>query len=111
MQQQVALHTAARRYLAERHAHWVKRYSEISGSTGAYGRGHRATFPRYQVASAMLEGVERLRAEEMPTLAAARERIVAAALQAETAFTNPPGGEIEAEAMARRACRLQALSL
>lgn len=100
MQQTVALHTAARRHLAERHAHWVARYSEIGGGRStAYTRQERDTFPRYQAAAAMLEGVERLRAEELPSLSVARAQIAAAALEAQTIFTAPPREEIEARAM------------
>jgi hypothetical protein len=99
MHETVAIHTAARRYLAERHAHWVARYAEIGGGRSvAYRDEDRDTFPRYQVAAAMLEGVERLRAEELPSLAAARERITTAALQTQTAHT-APGGEIARKAM------------
>lgn len=97
----IALHTAARRYLMMVHSRWTERYAEIGGGrSGAYTRQELDTFPRYNVANAMLEEVERLQPDEAWTLAEARERVVEAGACAQTVFTDPAGGVIQARAMA-----------
>lgn len=97
----LALHTAARRWLMERHARWAERFAEIGGGNRTTPTPRDLdTFPRFHAAEAMLEGVESLRPEEPASLADARERIAAAATGAQTMFTEAPHGEIEARAMA-----------
>jgi hypothetical protein len=95
------LHTIARRYLLERHAEWTRRYSEIGAPTGRrYSAAALDTFPRYQVLQAILDEVERWQPGDFPDLPTAREALAEAGRSAESLFTQPPHGEIEARAMA-----------
>ncbi len=95
------LHTIVRRYLLERHAEWTRRYGEMApGKKGQYSATALDTFPRYQVLQAILDEVERWRPEDLPDLQTAREILAKAGMSAESPFTRPPHGDIEAHAMA-----------
>lgn len=92
----LALHTAARRWLMDRQAHWVRRHNEIREADPRRGAiNDLETWPRHSVVGAMLEGVETLRPEEMASLEAARVRIAVAGLEARNMFTQPAPGELE----------------
>jgi hypothetical protein len=97
-----ALHTAARRYLMGVHALWIERYSHFVGSpSGGYSPEQRDIFPRYNVAAAMLEAVERFSPDTVGSFEETRERLVEIAHHATNLFTESPVSEIEAHAMAQ----------
>lgn len=96
-------HTAARRYCIDRHAHWTARYAELTRGREhrvpyTYADRDRATFPRYQVLTAILLEIERLIPQES-SVVELRDLLVCAAHTAETAFTKPPDAAISAKAM------------
>jgi hypothetical protein len=99
----VQLHTAARRYCMERHAHWTARYAELTRGREnrvpyTYSDRDLATFPRYNVLAAILLEVERIVPHGL-SLANLRDLLLLAGRIAETAFTKPPNAEISASAM------------
>ena len=96
-----ALHSAARRYLIERYERWWDHYAAIGGGGGGhYSTEALDTFPRYNVAAAILEVIEREPPDGLGTLAAARERLASLGLAAESPFTRAPQGPIETNAIA-----------
>jgi len=107
-----ALHTAARRYAAERAADWEDRYAKLhaderqaraSGvpepTTYTYSPEALATFPRYHVLHAIQAAVEAFTPTDFDSLDEARELIAATGASAESIFTRPPTGEVEQRAM------------
>jgi hypothetical protein len=107
MNASVALHTAARRYCLEQHARWCERYAEL-GRQGkdrqpdgyGYSPEALATFPRYNVLSAIRVDLERLDPSGLGGLEDARALLVLAGMTAENEFTRRPSGEIDRRAMA-----------
>ena len=107
------LHTAARRYCADRAALWSGRYADLrageererrrSGipepTTYSYSPEALATFPRYNVLHAVQAAVEAFTPADFASLDEARELLAAAGESAENVFTRPPNGEIERRAM------------
>ncbi|MEV4713839.1 hypothetical protein [Micromonospora sp. NPDC049374] len=96
------LHCAARRYLMDRFDELARAYAKLprQGRRGGSSPTALRIFPRYQVVRAMLLEVERLDPDRLPGidgLAAALDR---AAFSAQSPFTDPPGGPIQAEVMA-----------
>jgi hypothetical protein len=96
------LHRAARRYLMDRFDELCRAYATLPRQSGRDGYSPRALriFPRYNVVQAMLVEVERLDPDNLPAperLAAALDR---AAYAAQSPFTDPPGGAVQAEVMA-----------
>jgi len=96
------LHCAARQYLMDRYDELCRAYAKLPGRRGSDSYSPKALriFPRYQVVQAMLVEVERLDPDYLPDierLAAALDR---AAYAAQSPFTDPPGGAVEAEVMA-----------
>ena len=97
----VQLHTAARRYLMQRHAHWTTRYAELGSSRASnYTPQQLDVFPRYNALAAILEAVERLAPDDWSSIDVARAQLAAAGDRAESPFTRPPNGPIELAAMA-----------
>lgn len=108
-----ALHTAARRYCADRAALWLGRYADLQAgearerrrsgipepTTYAYSNEALATFPRYHVLHAIQAAVEAFTPADFASLDEARELLAAAAESAENVFTRPPNGEIERRSM------------
>ena len=101
MNEQTALHTATRRYCAERATHWRSRYAELAPHDYQHGYtdAEKNTFPRYNVLEAILVEIERLRPESFDSLKDAREMIILAAQVADSMFTKPAAGAIQALAM------------
>jgi hypothetical protein len=103
MDTSLALHTAARRYLIERRAEWISRYSALPGASGRSGAGYtveaRAIFPRYHVLDAIRVAVERLDPDDLPVTAELADALRAAAVDADDVMTARPNGDIEARAM------------
>jgi hypothetical protein len=100
----MTLHWAARRYLMERYQDLSQQYAELPNQGRAedgyhYSAQAKRCFPRYQVVQAMLDEVERLDPDRLPELPLLSTALVSAAEQAQSAFTLPPQGEIEAEVM------------
>lgn len=108
-----ALHTAARRYAAERAADWQNRYSDLRAdeerarrhkglpepTTYGYSPEALATFPRYQVLHAIEAAVEAFTPGDLGSVDEARERLAKAGADAQSIFTRPPVGEVEQRAM------------
>jgi hypothetical protein len=108
-----ALHTAARRYCADRAALWSDRYAALQAreaterrhqgrpepTTFTYSTEALATFPRYQVLQAIQWAVEAFTAGDFASLAYARELLAEAGESAESVMTRAPHGEIERQAM------------
>jgi hypothetical protein len=108
-----ALHTAARRYAAERAAHWEHHYSELQvaerserarqgvpePTTYSYSLEALATFPRYHVLHAIQAAVEAFTPPDFESLEGARELLAAAGATAESTVTRPPIGRVEQRAM------------
>jgi len=101
MTEELALHTAARRYCEERAARWHSRYAELGSHIdhGGYTKEEKDVFPRYNVLEAILVEVERLRPESLASGQQARELLSLAGQIAESMFTKPPNGSIETRAM------------
>lgn len=107
------LHTATRRYAAERAAEWENRYSDLRAeeeqsrqreglpepTTYTYSSEALATFPRYQVLHAMQAAVEAFTPADLGSLDEARELLAKAGVEAQSIFTRPPVGEVEQRAM------------
>jgi hypothetical protein len=108
-----ALHTAARRYCADRFALWTDRYAALQAqetaerrqrgvpepTTYTYSPAALDTFPRYNVLKAIQWAVEAFTPADFASLSEARELLAAAGETAESLFTRPPNGEIERQAM------------
>lgn len=108
-----ALHTAARRYAAERAALWESRYADLQAderrsrrrrgvpepTTYTYSPEALATFPRYHVLHAIQAAVEAFTPTDFESPEEARALLVAAGASAENIFTRPPTGETEQRAM------------
>lgn len=113
MDQVEALHTAARRYAAERAGEWENRYSTLRSdeerarrreglpepTTYGYSSEALATFPRYHVLHAIQAAVEALTRADLGSLEEARELLAKAGTEAQGIFTRPPVGEVEQRAM------------
>lgn len=87
-----SLHNAARRYCADRIAHWHRAYAELQarqpkGGVYSYTEDDYRIFPRYQVLGAMLSEIERWQPADAASLDDARARLVTAALTAASPFT------------------------
>lgn len=98
------LHTAARRYLRERHDAWADRYTELRRGRGPqipyrYTDKDLATFPRYIVLDAICTEVERIRPSTVATLDEMRSLVVLAGEVGESPFTRDPLSPIAAEVM------------
>jgi hypothetical protein len=108
-----ALHTAARRYCAERAALWSGRYADLQveeererrrlgipePTTYTYSAEALATFPRYNVLHAIQAEVEAFTFADFASLDEARELLAGAGDSAESIFTRPPNGKIEQQTM------------
>lgn len=101
MTEELALHTAARRYCEERAARWHSHYAGLGSHTdhGGYTEEEKDVFPRYNVLDAILVEVERLRPEALASGKQAREMLSLAGQVAESMFTKPPNGPVEERAM------------
>ena len=113
MKEVEALHTAARRYAAERAAAWENRYSTLRSdevqaqrreglpepTTYGYSSEALATFPRYQVLHAIQAAVGAFTPADLGSLDEARELLAKAGAEAQSIFTRPPVGEVEQRAM------------
>lgn len=107
MNASLALHTAARRYCFERHAHWRQRYAEIVRQRGDRQRdGYHytpealSTFPRYNVLNAIRVELERIDPAKLGDFDDTRRLMVLAGETAQDDFTQKPIGEIDERAMA-----------
>jgi hypothetical protein len=80
----LALHTAARRWLIERHLHWCRRYAELNCDS----KEGRATFPRYLVLEAILDDVEALDADTLKDVSSTRASLLHSASSANDFMTN-----------------------
>lgn len=108
-----ALHTAARRYAADRAVMWERRYADLrideqrtrrrdgvpEPMTYTYSPEALAMFPRYHVLHAIETAVEEFTPTDFASLQEARELLAAAGASAENIFTRSPTGEIEQRAM------------
>jgi hypothetical protein len=106
-----ALHTAARRYTAERAAEWEHRYSDLREEESrrregrpepmiyGYSQEALATFPRYNVLHAIQAAVEAFTRVDLGSLYEARELLAMAGAQAQSIFTCPSVGDVEQRAM------------
>ncbi len=95
-----ALHTAARRYCAERYGHWMTRYAGLDERHAArHGGGYTPealdTFPRYILLNAVRDELERIDPDELADFAATRARLVAAGRSAGDVMTLPATGATE----------------
>jgi hypothetical protein len=106
MRSALALHTAARRYCLERHAHWSAEYSKLVSEGGDrepdgyhYTPAALATFPRYNVLKAILVEVERIDPSRLGDLEDTRDLLALAGQVAEDAFTRGPAAEISVRSM------------
>src|SRR6476646_4711220 len=100
MDPSLALHTAARRYLLDRHAYWCEQYAEIVRSHGDrqqdgyhYTDAALATFPRYNVLNAIRVQVERIDPDRLGDVEVTRSRLARAGETANDDFTRRPLGE------------------
>lgn len=97
-----ALLAFARQYLISRHGQWVEEYKRPEyqrGPVGDYSDAAKNVYPRYNVLQAMLDAVERFTASDLGALDEARRRIVQAGMEAQSPFTERPGGRIQKAAM------------
>lgn len=101
MTEELALHTAARRYCEERAAYWHTRYAELGSHIdhSGYTTEEKNTFPRYNVLEAILVEVERLRTERFTSSEDVRELLILAGRIAESGFTKPPNGRVQERVM------------
>ncbi|PRX05980.1 hypothetical protein [Actinoplanes italicus] len=99
------LHVTARRYLMRRDADLRAEYERLPGG-GRQADGYtytteaKRTFPRYNVVAAILVEVERLDPDRLPGVEDLGRALLTAAQVANSVFTEPPHGEIQAQAMA-----------
>ncbi|MFI5838760.1 hypothetical protein ACIA8K_03465 [Catenuloplanes sp. NPDC051500] len=99
------LHWTARHYLAQRAADLRAAYVRLPNAgrrvdEHTYTAEAKRTIPRYNVVDAILEEVERLDPDHLPGIEVLTRALFTAAEVADSVFTKPPGGEIEAQAMA-----------
>jgi hypothetical protein len=94
----------------ENHFYWSEKYSQLNtggiGRSAGYTDKQLATFPRYNVLSAILFAVERYRPEDFKTLDEAKRFFCLVANDAESIFTKPPNGEIEQKVMSEERGKL-----
>lgn len=99
------LHTAIRRYCMERYTFWTENYTKLndSGKGFSFDEGYSnkalATFPRYNVMSAILTEIERHRPSDFSEFEEAKEFFKLAIKDAQNIFTEPPNEKIEEQAM------------
>jgi len=101
MTEELALHTAARRYCEEQSAYWHTCYAKLGSHIdhSGYTTEEKNTFPRYNVLEAILVDVERLRPESFTSSEDAREMLILAGRVGESMFTQPPNGRVQERAM------------
>jgi hypothetical protein len=98
------LHTAARRYLLDRHQDWVESYSRVPNG-GRADDGHhyrddaKDVFPRYNVLDAIRVEVERLDPDDLPEVDTLVERLTHAGYYGDSFMTTGKFGDIESRAM------------
>ncbi len=98
-----ALITAARHYLKNNFAYWADRYSKER--TGAdipysYTDNDYNLFPRYNVITAILDGVEALTGNTVMTVAECKAALIEIGTSANSSFTTGEQNAIELQAMA-----------
>jgi hypothetical protein len=86
----------------DRYDELSRAYAKLPRQGGRDGYSPRAlrVFPRYQVVQAMLVQVERLDPDQLPDLEGLAAALDRAAFGAQSPFTDPPGGAVQAEVMA-----------
>ena len=99
------LHTLARRTCMARFDHWARTYGELAQAGGDrngfdYTDEAYATFPRYNVLQAVLDGVEALDADALPPLETLRDLLIEAATTASSSLTIPAENPSSRRAMA-----------
>lgn len=105
MNEQRALHTAARRYCEERVSYWHTRYAKLSTHLPVLHRVWSYTdeqldiFPRYNVLNAILVEIERLRPETYFSGQDMLEMLLLAGQVGENVLTRPPKDPIQDLAM------------
>jgi hypothetical protein len=93
MDEQTALHTAARRYCQERFSEWIRVYKELQSKEGwqvenlfrpgwDYSAEAYRTFPRYRIAQSIQVEIERLIPSSFRGFGEAKAALVAAAEKA-----------------------------
>ncbi|MGC4758968.1 hypothetical protein [Micromonospora trifolii] len=99
------LHWASRRYLTQRYDELWDGYRQLPND-GRHADGYHYTteakriFPRYNVVAAILTEVERLDPDHLPGIDVVTHYLLAAAESANSPFTTPTQGEVEADAIA-----------
>jgi len=102
MTQSESLITTARRYLIDNHRYWTKRYAqERTGSDipYTYSDSDYNLFPRYNVLSAILHGVETLVGKNDLDFASCKQQLNDIGLTANSPFTTGEANDIEKNAM------------
>ncbi len=99
MNPSLALHTAARRYCMEQHAHWCEVYGKLASEGGDrvgadYTDEALRTFPRYNVLQAILVEIERFDADDLPQYDEWVELLRAAGKTAESESPRTPSGPL-----------------
>lgn len=99
------LHTFARRICINRHAHWLARYLELQRTGHArsgpgYTNEAYAIFPRYNVLEAVLNRIETLDPDALPSYEELRTLLIQLATSAASEFTKPSINAIHDNAMA-----------
>jgi hypothetical protein len=94
------MHQAARGFLMRRYRELSDSYAELPNDGRAadgyhYSLEARRIFPRYNVAAAMLEQVERLDPDRLPDCPNLRAALLNAAESAQSLFAKPPQGDVE----------------
>lgn len=114
----VAIHTAARHYCLERHAHWAELYMVmVRGNRDRDGYHYTPdalnTFPRYQILNAIRVELETIDPAGLSTFESARELAALAGETADDLFTRNPSEVVQERAMAeeREAFREYVLGL
>lgn len=99
------LHTTIRRYCINRHTYWWEEYMNLNATgkgfsaDNGYSDEALATFPRYNVMSAILTEVERYRPSDFLNYKEAKELLTLAVKVAESVFTKPPNEKIAEQVM------------
>lgn len=109
----MTLHSAARRYLMQRDEDLCRQYATLPNQGRAedgyrYSLQAKRIFPRYNVVRAILEEVERLDPDQLPDLPRVSAALARAAEEAQSAFTQPPIGDVEAEVIGAERRRFSA---
>lgn len=101
MTEELALHTAARRYCEERAVRWRVHYASMGSHIdhAGYTKDERNIFPRYNVLEAILVEVERLRPVSLASGQQARDLLSLAGQVAESSYTKSSNGSIQTRAM------------